>query len=96
MMVLKCYTEYVSKFGKPSRVHKIGKCQFTFQFQRREITKNVKKYHKIAPISHASKVMLKILQARFQKYVNPEPLDIQAGFRKYTGTRDKLPKSSGS
>ena len=89
-MVLKCYTEYVSKFGKLSRVHKIGKCQFSFQFQRREITKNVKKYHKIAPISHASKVMLKILQARLQQYTNRELPDVQAGFRKGRGTRDQI------
>ena len=39
-------------------------------------------------ISHASKVMLKILQARLQKYVNHELPDVQAGFRKGRGTRD--------
>ena len=39
-------------------------------------------------ISHASKVMLKILQARLQQYVNREPPDVQAGFRKGRGTRD--------
>ena len=41
----------------------------------------------IAPISHASKVMLKILQARLQQYVNCELPDVQAGFRKDRGTR---------
>ena len=41
-------------------------------------------------ISHASKVMLKILQARLQQYVNQEPLDVQAGFRKGRGTRDQM------
>ena len=40
-------------------------------------------------ISHASKVMLKILQARFQQYVNRELPDVQAGFRKGRGTRDQ-------
>ena len=44
--------------------------------------------HTIALISHASKVMLKILQARLQQYVNQEPPDVQAGFRKVRGTRD--------
>ena len=44
--------------------------------------------HTIALISHASKVMLKILQARLQQYVNCELPDVQAGFRKGTGTRD--------
>ena len=47
-------------------------------------------YHTTALISHASKVMLKILQARFQKYVNRELPDIQAGFRKSRGTRDQI------
>ena len=47
-------------------------------------------YHIIALISHASKVMLKILQARFQQYMNHEPSDVQAGFRKGRGTRDRI------
>ena len=54
------------------------------------------KYHTIALISHASKVMLKILQARLQQYVNHELSDVQAGFRKGRGTRDQLPTSAGS
>ena len=41
-----------------------------------------------APVSYASKAMLKILQARLQQYVNQEPPDVQAGFRKGRGTRD--------
>ena len=41
-------------------------------------------------ISHASKVMLKILQARLQQYVNHELSDVQAGFRKGRGTRDQI------
>ena len=44
----------------------------------------------IALISHASKVMLKILQARLQQYVNRELPDVQAGFRKARGTRDQI------
>ena len=47
-------------------------------------------YCTIALISHASKVMLKILQARLQQYVNCEIPDIQAGFRKDRGTRDQI------
>ena len=50
----------------------------------------------IALISHASKVMLKILQARLQQYMNCELPDVQAGFRKGRGTRDQLPTSAGS
>ena len=44
----------------------------------------------MALISHASKVMLKILQARLQQYVNCEIPDVQAGFRKGRGTRDQI------
>ena len=54
---------------------------------------NVKEYSNyctIAVISHASKVMLKILQARLQQYVNRELSDVQAGFRKRRGTRDQI------
>ena len=47
-------------------------------------------YHTIALISHASKVMLKILQARLQQYVIRELPDVQAGFRKGRGTRDQI------
>ena len=47
-------------------------------------------YHTIALISHASKVMLKMLQARLQQYVNCEIPDVQAGFRKGRGTRDQI------
>ena len=50
----------------------------------------------IALISHASKVMITILQARLQQYVNRELPDVQAGFRKGRGTRDKLSTSAGS
>ena len=53
-------------------------------------------YRTIALISHASKVMLKILQARLQQYVNLELPDVQAGFRKGRGPEIKLPTSSGS
>ena len=47
-------------------------------------------YHTIALISHTSKVILKILQARLQQYVNCEIPDVQAGFRKGRGTRDQI------
>ena len=52
--------------------------------------KKCSNYHTIALISHASKVMLKILQARLQQYVNCELPDVQAGFRKGRGTRYKI------
>ena len=52
--------------------------------------KECSNYHTIALISHASKVMLKILQARLQQYMNRELPDTQAGFRKGRGTRDQI------
>ena len=52
--------------------------------------KECSNYHTLALISHASKVMLKILQARFQLYVNHELPDIQAGFSKGRGTRGQI------
>ena len=53
-------------------------------------------YCTIALISHASKAMLKILQARLQQYMNCELLNVQAGFRKGRGTRDQIATSTGS
>ena len=52
--------------------------------------KDCSNYHTIALISHASKVMLKILQAMLQQYVNHEHPDVQAGFRQGRGTRDQI------
>ena len=52
--------------------------------------KECSNYRTIALISHTSKVMLKILQARLQEYVNHELPDVQAGFRKGRGTRDQI------
>ena len=52
--------------------------------------KECSNYHTVALISHTSEVMLKILQARLQQYVNRELPDVQAGFRKGRGTRDQI------
>ena len=52
--------------------------------------KECSNYHTIVVTSHASKVMLKILQARLQQYMNCELPDVQAGFRKSRGTRDQI------
>ena len=52
--------------------------------------KECSNYCTIALISHTSQVMLRILQARFQQYVNHELPDVQAGFRKARGTRDQI------
>ena len=52
--------------------------------------KECSNYHTVALISHTSKVMLKMLQARLKQYVNHELPDVQAGFRKGRGTRDQI------
>ena len=61
--------------------HSLNFCLYTLECSN---------YRTIALISHASKVMLKILQARLKQYVNRELLDVQAGFRKGRGTRDQI------
>ena len=57
--------------------------------------KECSNYRTIALISHASKVMLKMLQARLQQYVNRELPDVQAGFRKGRGIRDQIANIQG-
>ena len=65
--------------------------QFSFQSQRKAMPKNAQTTTQtIALVSHASKVMLKILQARLQQYMNCELPDVQGGFRKGRGTRDQI------
>ena len=59
-------------------------------FPKKGNAKECSNYHTIPLISHASKVMLKILQARLQQYVNSEFPDVQAGFRKGRGARDQI------
>ena len=76
-MLSKCCTQYASKFGKLSSGHRTGKGQFSFQSQRKAMQRMLK-HRTIALISQASKVMLKILQARLQQYMNHELPDVQA------------------
>ena len=84
VMLLKCCTQNVSKFGKLSS----GKV--FIPIPKKGNAKECLNYCTIALISHASKVMLKILQARLQQYVNRELPDVQAGFRKGRKTRDQI------
>ena len=68
-------------------------CVPSLLFDLRPKKGNVKEcsnYHTIALVSHASQVMLKILQARLQQYMNCEVPDVQVGFRKGRGTRDQI------
>ena len=63
---------------------------------KKDNAKECSNYRTVALISHTSKVMLKILKARFQQYVNQELPDVQAEFRKGREPEIKLPTSSGS
>ena len=69
--------------------HRTGKGQFSYQSKRKAMPKT-SNYCTIVFISHASKVMLKILQARLQQYVKCELPDVQAGFRKGRGARGQI------
>ena len=82
-----------AKFGKLSGGHRTGKGQFSFQSQRKAI-KECSNYHTIALISHASKVILKILQARFQQYVNFQMFKL--ALEKAEEPEIKLPTAAGS
>ena len=88
-MLLKCWTQYVSKFGKLSSGHKTGKCQFSFQSQRRAV-KEHPNYCTVALVSHTGKAVLRIFPARLRQYVNWGLPDILAGFRKGRGTRNQI------
>ena len=69
---------------------KDGKSLVFIAVPKKSNAKECSNYYTIALISHASKVMLKILQARLQQYVNRELIDVQAGIRKGRGTRDQI------
>ena len=87
-----CCTQYVSKFGKLSSGHRTGKDHFSFiPILKKDSTKECSNYRTVGFISHTSKVMLKILQARLQHYVNQKIPNVHAGFRKGTGPEVKLP-----
>ena len=95
MMLIKCNTQCVSKFGKLSSSHRTGKCQFSVQYQRRANnvqTKQCSNCSTIVLISQASKFMLKIVHARLQQCVNRELADIQAGFQRGSRTRNHIAK----
>ena len=89
-MLLKCCTQYVSKFGKLSSGHRTGTGQFFFPIPKKGNAKECSNCHTTVLISHASKIMLKILQARLQQYVNWEFPGIQAGCWRGRGTRDQI------
>ena len=89
MILWQCCIQYVRKFGNLRSGHRTGKGQFSFQSQKGNATE-CSYYHTIVLISHASKIVLKILQAGLQEYMEQELTDVQAGFRNGRGTRDQV------
>ena len=91
MTLWQCCTQYASKFGKLGKWPQDWKRSVFIPIPKRGNAKECSNYHTIALISHASKVVLKILQARLQQYVNQELPDVQA-----EEPEIKLPTSTGS
>ena len=88
-MVLKCCTQYGRKLVNSVVVTGQETVSFV-PIPKKGNAKECSDYRTIALISHTSKAMLKILQARLQQYVNHELPDVQTGFRKGRGTRDQI------
>ena len=93
-MLLKCCTQFASKFRKLSSSHSTGKRQFSFPVPK---TGNGKECSNrtIGLIAHTSKVVLKILQMRLQQYTNWELPDVQAAFKKGRVTKDQIANIRG-
>ena len=96
MLLLKCYTQYASKFGKLSIWPQDWKRSVLIPIPKKGNARECSNYCTIALISHAIKVMLRILQARLQWYMNWELPDVQTGFRKGRETRDQIANICGS
>ena len=95
MMLLKCCiqyasTQYASQIWKSQQWPQNWKRSVFIPMPKKSNAKECSNYCTVALISHASKVMFKIFQARLQQYVNLELPHVQAGFRKSRGTRDKI------
>ena len=88
MMLWKCCTQYASKW-KTQQWPQDWKRSVVIPIPKKGNDKECSNYHTVAFISHTSEVMLKILQARLQQYMNHELPDVPAGFRKGRGTRDQ-------
>ena len=89
-MLWKCSTQHAGKIWKMQQWPQDCKRSVFNTIPEKGNAKECSNYHTVALISHASKVMLKILQASLQQYVNHELPDVQAGFRKGRGIRDQI------
>ena len=93
-MLWKCCTQYAANLENSAVT--TGLENICHSNPKKGNAKKFSNYHTIALISHASEVMLKILQARLQQCLNHELPDVQAGFRKGRGTRDQMANIAGS
>ena len=89
-MLLKCCTQYTQQIWKTLQWPQDWKRSVFIPVPKKGNAKECSNNHTVAFISHASKVMLKILQARLQQFVTRELPDVQAGFRKGRGTRNQI------
>ena len=89
-MLLKCCTQYVTKFEKLNNLHRTGKKSVIIPISKKGNAKERSSYHTTEFTSHATKVMHNILQARLQQYLVWELPNIQSEFRKGSGTRDQI------
>ena len=90
MYTVKVLHSICQQIWKPQQWPQDWKRSIFIPIPKKGNPKECSNYRTISLISHASKVMLKILQARLQQYVNHELPDVQAGFRKDRGTRDQI------
>ena len=95
MILLKCCTQYASKFGNSPVVKGLEKVSFHSSPKETQCQRMFKLLHNCTHLT-CYKVMLKILQARLQQYMNHELPDVQAGFRKGEKPEIKLPTFTGS
>ena len=91
MMLWKCCTQYARNLENSAVATGLEKVSFHSN-PKKGNAKECSNYRTIALISHASKIMIKILQARLQQYINQELADAQAGFRKGRRTREQIAK----
>ena len=90
MMLWNCCTQYYHQIWKTQQWPQDWKRSVFIPIPKKSNAKECSNNHTIALISHAGKVMLKIIQARLQQYMNRELSDVQAGFRKGRRTRDQI------
>ena len=91
-MLWKCYTSVCQEIWKTQQWPQECKRSVFIPISKKGNAKECSSFCTVALISHASKVMLKILEARLQQYVKQDLPDVQAGFRKGRGTRDQIAK----